>query len=1127
MLSNKKFLTLMAVCGTLASCSVDEIKVPEQELFARQFIKSYGIIDPSQDWSVAKKESVTVSVAGETSVRITARHDGKMILLGDFKNVSGTQELTFDCPKQVQEVIVSTPSYMQKVPVGGSVSVGSPASRATTETDLAYSCENGYYWSAPYVNAIQEVLPEGNPRNLVSNKMVADFSFVSDGKPVTIYPVYWQTTSHDELGVYWYEDGQMKTKVIFDNQHTETAAVGTNTYHYHNIYHRSSVLTPTASISNNATEVPVEGDLVLTFPRNIKATAEHSAKIGNTVLEPKIGDDNRTVTYHYSGFGYNEKLTFTLAAKSFETTDNKPVRNGEFTINFTTIDSYVPAWESTEFKPNSDLKSGSIVITFTKPVKVEGKVSFTAADKTEAILGEPVLTSDNLKVNIAYSSCKFETTYTLTIPDDFATHATHGDKADLTGYDKNGANTYTTPADPNPAEPTLPSEFTFAEMKVEYATGNGEITATSGTTNIVEEDTKAPFSAILYFSGTPKVTQTNIPSVKFNNPAKGEVDKKFEYGVKTAQAKNLSGKYDDKGISTITDGDKSMVVITPTQDIFLTVYTIAEYKSDTSNPKTRQAKLYDNTSATYINALTADAWDSNSQTIGDKLYIASERTFNLKSGHSYIITTEAGNALIAGLAYGIPDTTRSSEPGSVIHRNPRFANGGRPASREGGLDKDTFGVNGSIPSEIYPDNLAENGFVRGLMNSAAAVTKDDEIITHKITFTIPKGVIFGFFIHNNAGAAQITGDGLTPKDYYNYSTSALNQSMPNSFFNHLDTSRDPAKYFTEGWGTKYPDGNGPDNKSTGLHGKLYYTETDYVNVPENRKYSTASTYTVDVEGNTMRYFSFEDWVDYDFNDIAFMVAPENQDIEVIEGEVETHPYIFAVEDLGATTETDIDFNDVVFAVEHVPGHASNKAYVTMLAAGGTLRAELLFNGQVVGNEIGTVVSGPLFNQRKVIENVNDWFGVDTYNTTINVGSGHYTGFGNLTTVEIDVDKDFSIAKNLDTDNHTSGFSVRVYRNDGTTTDITRPDATGQAPQIIILPGTWHWPLERVPIHEAYPGGINYDGTPLSSFGDWVKGGDGGKGGFKNLDWHKAPVEGKVMFHIWTGSEAARQTYGTK
>lgn len=1089
MLSVKQIAVLAALCGVTASCQVDPIEIPAEELYAREFIKSFGLVSPDQDWSVVKRSSITVTSSTPTDVRIMAIVNGKTYLLGYYTGVSGTRTLGFDCPKQTEEVLVKGGACFEKVALGGEISLSAlPASRATDGTDRlpGYSIKNGYYWGSKYVEAIQKVLPEGKSQNIASTKTVSDFSFVSTGREFVIYPVYWQTTANDVLGVYWYENGQMKTMDIFDNK------VMVEDTPYHNIYRRATqganLVVMTSDPADGATDVSRNGTITLTFNRDVEMLSSHKATLSEGVLgSPVIGDDNRTVTYSYSDTGHNSKVKFTLSGSSFKANDNAPgdlktALNETYTLTFTTADNS-PKWTRTVYNIDASGLAGDIVIYFTQPVVLGGG---TATLSPDAQLGTPVVSADGMYVTIPFSGCAYSTTYTLSLGDGFVAGA-DGSVVAMGAFASE--NSFTT------VEAGQNVEYEEEKHYLDYSALGLSVLANGRLAHNGAEIKSAVtlMSEPMEFSIMQKNANAilNVPDVTGYDFGDGLT---FGFGLPMLQTSNDMTKI--VTCESVKAGACQLNVV-PKHNMLLTLYSVVDVATDTI-PLMAAVE-----SATVISPYSKQLRSG----LGTVTYALRENI-----GYTIYFPKDC-SGIIAGVAYQLAsdDVQPSGKPRRVVCVNPAGCGSSRAGDDTGGVE---LGTNGKIPDFWVDGQEPGNGFTRELLNKSAAVSKDglDEVLTHRVAFTLPKGVIFGFYVRNNNGATRITGESGAEKPYTNYSMSSLNEEMPNSFFNVLDPSLSEYGYFNKGWGSKI---------SGQVHGSL-----KSVTVPAGRKYSTASTYTVEVNGQEMRYFSFEDWVDCDFNDIAFMVAPESADVDIVDGDVETNPYIFAVEDLGATTTSDIDFNDVVFAVEHVAG--SDYAFVTMLAAGGTLRSELCYEGRVIdGHNFGEIVGGPLAGSGSTLRHVNEWFGVSDHNHPINIGSaGKSVSFGSLTTVKIPVDASTFTLTDADKAQAAAGrllgFSVKVDREDGVQTSITRPDAKGQTPQMIILPGTWAWPLEGVAISEAYPGGISYDGTYLPSFETWVNGGDGQ--GYQNAGWHESPSLGRVLRHPWNGSEAAREHF---
>ncbi|MCC8117753.1 MAG: DUF4114 domain-containing protein [Bacteroidales bacterium] len=200
--------------------------------------------------------------------------------------------------------------------------------------------------------------------------------------------------------------------------------------------------------------------------------------------------------------------------------------------------------------------------------------------------------------------------------------------------------------------------------------------------------------------------------------------------------------------------------------------------------------------------------------------------------------------------------------------------------------------------------------------------------------------------------------------------------------------------------------------------------------------------------NGTYYLGFEDrGGDKDMNDIVFFIrgkATPNYPVIEIGTTPDKEEWLIACEDLGSTD--DYDFNDIVFSVEHVAGETA--ALITPLAAGGTLRAVVMYDGNPInGSEEESEIHYLVNNSNGFISGKYPM--LNTY-TTVNPGSPF----------SITVDEDFSISENLDL------FSIQVEGQE-TSYIITSPD-TGTAPQIICLPGDWLWPTERTDITAAYP-----------------------------------------------------------
>lgn len=238
--------------------------------------------------------------------------------------------------------------------------------------------------------------------------------------------------------------------------------------------------------------------------------------------------------------------------------------------------------------------------------------------------------------------------------------------------------------------------------------------------------------------------------------------------------------------------------------------------------------------------------------------------------------------------------------------------------------------------------------------------------------------------------------------------------------------------------------------------------------------------------NKKTYLGFEDWNgsgnDCDLNDFVFMMKSverestndESGDVEIHDKDVEENPYtwILACEDLGSTD--DYDFNDIVLGINYVSGQRTVK--ITPLAAGGTIKAVVKFDG-------------------KTLREIHEWLGesanadgsypmINTYGIT---NSGE--------TIEVTLDDDVTdyTISNIDSKGKDKLGLIKITVGDETTTNartIVAP-TTGEVPQMLVVKGTWQWPIERNSIESAY-----------TDFPNWV--------GDASYNWEPSKVASKVV-----------------
>lgn len=220
------------------------------------------------------------------------------------------------------------------------------------------------------------------------------------------------------------------------------------------------------------------------------------------------------------------------------------------------------------------------------------------------------------------------------------------------------------------------------------------------------------------------------------------------------------------------------------------------------------------------------------------------------------------------------------------------------------------------------------------------------------------------------------------------------------------------------------------------NGDMFFGLEDWKQGPENRDKTDCNDITFFVKGVDGSNTDLPDPVDPD------ETPDDDDDVEM--------SWILACEDLGSTD--DYDFNDIVLEVKK--NVTNNSVEVRCLAAGGTIPAYITYNDVEIG-EAHALLGGQT-------------------NQMINTSSfGAASEWKTLTGVSVDMSID-EIIKNI---------SIRVTKNEGDVyaTEIKAPE-TGEAPQMIIVPGDWEWPAERKGIETAYPEFTNWSSN--ASLTDW-------------------------------------------
>ena len=200
----------------VAGCSDYDNGYSEQAIkFAQDFRKTFGDIDPEQDWNLAERGTVTVSTMKESEVKIYAKMGDEYAIVGDYEGVKGTRMLGFDMVEGTKEIVVTDGATAQKTVPGGVVTFGGTRTvhdgtyEGVTITKLTGDVEiNGETfpqyrtYTNDEVQGMLATVPQG--QNNIA-KVTSDFTYVSTGSFI-IYPFYWYTGSQNTLGVYYTDE---------------------------------------------------------------------------------------------------------------------------------------------------------------------------------------------------------------------------------------------------------------------------------------------------------------------------------------------------------------------------------------------------------------------------------------------------------------------------------------------------------------------------------------------------------------------------------------------------------------------------------------------------------------------------------------------------------------------------------------------------------------------------------------------------------------------------------------------------------------------------------------------------------------------------------------------------------
>lgn len=193
---------------SLASCQDEDFGYTTSEIksakYAKDFRNFFGDIDPEQDWNIATRGTVTVTAAPGSEIKVYAKMDGTYKIVGDYENFSGNETLNFDMLEETTDILVTNGTQSVYAKVGESVNLsGTRAGAYGTTGSVTVSQitdpDQWFVFDRTEAEKYQTKLPEGKD-NL--GKVTQNFTFISNGE-FTVYPIFWDTSNTDEIGVYY------------------------------------------------------------------------------------------------------------------------------------------------------------------------------------------------------------------------------------------------------------------------------------------------------------------------------------------------------------------------------------------------------------------------------------------------------------------------------------------------------------------------------------------------------------------------------------------------------------------------------------------------------------------------------------------------------------------------------------------------------------------------------------------------------------------------------------------------------------------------------------------------------------------------------------------------------------
>ena len=246
MKSLKNLLAVAAGFFLLVACNAERESIPAEELYYRNFIKKYGLIDTDHNWSLATNQNITVKGARGKDVKIYADFSGKRHLVADYSAIADNATLTFDVPAEVKTVIARVGSTSYTVNIGETLNAsGSRTIENHEQDDLFWSettTDKRVFRTSPIEQVLQLYPEDPGPDVRIGGNITNDgtnsFYFISDGNPHTFYPFFWNTNNYHILGIYIPDESATETDGVrfYPLYHSKSGELERTSYYEPEVY---------------------------------------------------------------------------------------------------------------------------------------------------------------------------------------------------------------------------------------------------------------------------------------------------------------------------------------------------------------------------------------------------------------------------------------------------------------------------------------------------------------------------------------------------------------------------------------------------------------------------------------------------------------------------------------------------------------------------------------------------------------------------------------------------------------------------------------------------------------------------------------------------------------------------